>query len=72
MSSALSIIREALSTKSAGLAVVTAVDGFSVRLATSNGAADAVSTTRLSVGDKVTVANGIATLVPVASIVEAV
>lgn len=72
MSSALEVIKAALTPRPDGLAVVTAVNGYSVRLATRAGGVDAVSTVKLSVGDKVSVANGVATLAPTASVVEAV
>ncbi len=72
MSSALEVIKAALTPRPEGLAVVTSVNGLSLRLATRSGGVDAVSTVKLSVGDKVTVANGVATLAPVASIVESV
>jgi hypothetical protein len=72
MSTALQVIKEALAQRPDGLAVVTAVNGLSVRLATRNGGIDAVSTVRLSIGDKVSVVNGVATLSPKASMVEAV
>lgn len=72
MSSALQIIKEALAPRPDALAVVTAVNGLSVKLATRSGASDAVSAVRLSVGDAVSVANGVATLAPKASVVEAV
>ncbi len=72
MSSALEIIKAALAPRPGGLAVVTAVNGLSVRLATRSGGGDAGSTVRLSVGDKVSVVNGVAALAAKASIVEAV
>jgi hypothetical protein len=72
MSSALQIIKEALAQRPDSLAVVTGVNGLSVRLATRSGGIDAVSTVRLSIGDKVSVVNGVATLAPKASVVEAV
>lgn len=72
MSSALQIIKDALAPRPDTLAVVTAVNGLSVRLATRTGGVDAVSTVRLSVGDKVSVVNGVATLTPKAHVVEAV
>ncbi len=72
MSSALQIIKDALAPRLDGLAVVTAVNGLSVRLATRSGGIDAVSTVRLSVGYKVSVVNGVATLAPKASLVEPV
>jgi hypothetical protein len=72
MSTALQIIKDALAQRPDGLAVVTAVNGLSVRLATRSGGIDAVSTVRLSVGDKVSVINGVATLSPKAIMIEAV
>ena len=72
MSSALQIIKDALMPRPEPLAVVTAVNGLSVRLATQSGGVDAVSMVQLAVGDKVSVTNGMATLSPTASIVEAV
>jgi len=72
MSSALEIIKAALSPRPDGLAVVTAVNGLSVKLATRAGGIEAVSTVKLSVGDQVTVVNGVATLAPKASVVESV
>lgn len=72
MSSALDIIKAALAPRPDGLAVVTSVNGLSVRLATRAGGIDAVSTVKLSVGDQVTVVNAVAMLTPKASVVEAV
>lgn len=71
-SDALSIIKAALTPRADGLALVTAVNGLSVVLATRDGRVEAVATVRLAVGDKVYLRNGVATLAPKASIVVAV
>jgi|GEM_PF-1655488 len=72
MSSALEIIKAALASRPDGLAVVTEVNGLSVKLATRAGGVGVASTVKLSVGDQVIVANGVATLAPKARVVEAV
>lgn len=72
MSNTLAIIKAALANRESVVGVVVAVNGLSVKLATSKGAVEATSTVMLSVGDNVTLANGIATKVKKASVVEPV
>lgn len=72
MSDPLSVIKEALAPRPEPLPVVTSVNGLNVKLATIKGGVNAVSTVKLSVGDKVQLINGVAYLVPKTNIVIAV